>query len=274
MMHVISIWTVLLSCTAVSSAPQAGADLPVAQVVGLAAGPNFTLPRAFVVPNTCTNAGVPRVPHVPPPAVEEPGHDVEFSIIIEVKGSHVYPGWLDCYMSWLTARAKAGLGSLERGKKNEHLHIQAVARVRVRCVDKSQINQLRKEIKAAIGVRHNDGSGCQVAIKAFAPGQTWSAMLGYCTKDEGKPHYRMVRLNVTDDAITAGKQAWATARLSYEDDRLVLTKKNIFQSVWASMCAAGPALRNVPTCICSLPCTAFCAAPTVSPACTTPSSRR
>ena len=170
MMHVISIWTVLLSCTAVSSAPQAAAALPVAQVVGLAAGPNFTLPRAFVVPNTCTNAGVPRVPHVPPPAVEEPGHDVEFSIIIEVKGSHVYPGWLDCYLSWLTARAKAGLGSLERGKKNEHLHIQAVARVRVRCVDKSQINQLRKEIKAAIGVRHNDGSGCQVAINGVRAG--------------------------------------------------------------------------------------------------------
>ena len=65
-------------------------------------------------------------------------------------------------------------------------------------------------------------------------------MLGYCTKDEGKPHYRMVRLNVTDEAIAAGKQAWATARLSYEDDRLVLTKKNLFQSVWASMCAAVP----------------------------------
>jgi hypothetical protein len=102
-------------------------------------------------------------------------------------------------------------------------------------VNKKLIDLIRNQIKATIGVKRADGSGCHVYVTAFAPGQSWTAMLGYCSKDMGKPHYADARLNVTDDEIKAGKAAWATARISYEDDRLVLTKKSLFQALYASM---------------------------------------
>ena len=60
------------------------------------------------------------------PVQQEPGHEVEFSITIEVKGRHVVPGWLGLYLNFVKAKCVAGFGALERGKKEEHLHIQAM----------------------------------------------------------------------------------------------------------------------------------------------------
>jgi hypothetical protein len=57
-------------------------------------------------------------------------------------------------------------------------------------------------------------------------------MLGYCPKDMGKPHHADARFNVTDEKIKAGKAAWAAARISYEDDLLVLTKKSFTLGCW------------------------------------------
>jgi hypothetical protein len=170
------------------------------------------------------------------PGQQEPGHEVEFSVTIQCKGRHVVPGWLDLYLNFLKARCVAGFGGLERGKKAENLHIQAMMRMIVTGpVNKKLIDLIRNQIKAAIGVKRADGSDCQVYVSAFAPGQSWTAMLGYCSKDMGKPHHADVRFNVTDEEINAGKAAWAAARISYEDDRLVLTKKSLFQALYASM---------------------------------------
>ena len=122
---------------------------------------------------------------------------MEFSITIGVKGKHCIPGWINMFGNWLIARAAAGFGSLEVGKKQEHLHIQAIARIAWDglAVSAPQLNALRNQIKAALGVRRADGSGCTISIAPFAPGQTWQQMLGYVTKDEGKSHYRCARLN-------------------------------------------------------------------------------
>ena len=101
---------------------------------------------------------------------------------------------------------------------------------------KSELCLIRNQLKAAIGVRHGDGSGCSVFIKSFAPGQSWQSMLGYVNKDEGKPHYRRVTHNVTNAEIAAGKTSWAVCRLSYEEDRLILTKKNLMSALYTSRC--------------------------------------
>ena len=92
---------------------------------------------------------------------------------------------------------------------------------------KSELCLIRNQLKAAIGVRHGDGSGCSVFIKSFAPGQSWQSMLGYVNKDEGKPHYRRVTHNVTNAEIAAGKTSWAVCRLSYEEDRLLFLRRRI-----------------------------------------------
>ena len=202
--------------------------------------PNFTIPRANAfIPPFVSPVIAPTDPNLNLPPIPEPGADVEFSCMIEVKGSHVIPGWLDSFGAWMNAVCKAGLGSLEVGPREGHLHVQCIFRKRmIGVVGKKETDLLRNQMKAAIGVTRGDGSKCQIILKAFAPGQTWGAMLGYCTKDDGKhPNYSMVRLNVTDEAIAAGKLAWASARLSYEDDRLVLNKKNLFQALFTSLCA-------------------------------------
>jgi hypothetical protein len=199
------------------------------------AAPNFTIPTAPTMMPTHDAAPVPAIPA----AADAPNlqHYMEFSITIGIKGKHCIPGWINMFGNWLVARAAAGFGSLEVGKKQEHLHIQAIARVAWDglAVSASQLNALRNQIKASLGVRRADGSGCTISIAPFAPGQTWQPMLGYVTKDEGKSHYRCARLNVTDAEIAAGKTAWATCKLSYEEDRLVLTKKNLFQALFASV---------------------------------------
>jgi hypothetical protein len=88
----------------------------------------------------------------------------------------------------LKARCVAGFGGLERGKKAENLHIQAMMRMIVTGpVNNKLINLIRNQIKAAIGVKRADGSDCQVYVTAFAPGQSWTAMLGYCSKDTLPP---------------------------------------------------------------------------------------
>lgn len=218
--------------------------IPFAEIVAVgAAAQRAHFPSALVVSivdsttlggeGNPTNESAPSPSNPPDTNTTYTGREVEFSITIVVNGGHVPPGWLDAFDSWMNVRCTAGIGALERGNKEQHLHIQAAARLRVQGpVGKPTINLLRNQIKSALGVRRNDGSGCKVEIKAFAPGQQWSLMLGYITKDEGKPHYRMVSLNVTREEIEAGKTRLASAKLSYEDDRIVLTKKNVFQAAW------------------------------------------
>ena len=53
-------------------------------------------------------------------------------------------------------------------------------------VNVKQVNMVRNMIKAALGVRRGDSSGCTVYVKAFAPGQDWLAMLGYCREGHGQ----------------------------------------------------------------------------------------
>ena len=158
-------------------------------------------------------------PHPVPAARAEPAeaaaptaddavqHFAEFSITIGKRGTHVIPGWLDMWGAWCRSTCLAGLASLEIGKREGHLHIQAIARVPMLVgqeVTQSMLNLLRNQMKAAMGVRRSDGSACTISIAAFGPGQEWLPMCGYCTKDMVKPHHRKVTHNVTDEQINAG----------------------------------------------------------------------
>ena len=59
-------------------------------------------------------------------------------------------------------------------------------------------------------------------------------MLGYCMKDAGKPHYRTVLHNVTEEQIALGKAEWNSVRRSYEDGFCVISKKSLYQHVYNS----------------------------------------
>lgn len=206
----------------VQNCAAAGAALPIAEVLGA------TLPDG--PPPLQPNPGQPgpRNPHM---------HTVELSVTIARRGGHVVPGWLASFEAWMQERCVAGIGTLERGGKIHHLHIQGCVQMQwPTAFTKRDETIIANQIKAALGIRRGDGLNCTVQVKMFAPGQRWHAMLGYCTKDHGCAHYKMVRHNVSDDDIERGKGEWASAKLSYEDDRCVIGRANLFSSVYNWRC--------------------------------------
>ena len=147
--------------------------------------------------------------------------------------NNVIPGWLDVIEHWFQQFTESGLASLEVGPKNGHLHIQAIfCKLIDGPVSAKTIEGLRKSMKGALGVQRGDGIGCKITLKPFAPGQEWEQMLAYCTKEAGAFHCHTVRWNVSDAEIQAGRMKWSKAKLSYEDGKTVLYKKNLFGSTY------------------------------------------
>lgn len=63
---------------------------------------------------------------------------------------------------------------------------------------------------------------------AFVAWQTWVMMLGYIHKDQSQPHFKKVVHNIEPTEILRGIAEWQTAKLSYEDDKIMITKANLF----------------------------------------------
>ena len=53
-------------------------------------------------------------------------------------------------------------------------------------------------------------------------------MLGYLHKDQAQPHFQVRLWNINPGDIIKGQAEWQTAKLSYEDDKIMITKPNIF----------------------------------------------
>ena len=91
------------------------------------------------------------------------------------------------------------------------------------------MNALRDELKTVVGWRRGDGSGVYCSVKEFAPGQSWSTMLGYLHKDQTQPHFDVRLHNIDPVDIVKGIAEWQTAKLSYEDGMIMLSRNNMFQ---------------------------------------------
>ena len=139
---------------------------------------------------------------------------------------HVFPGWLKIIHDWMLLRCKAGAAALERGGKQQHLHLQIILRMHIHEQD---MNALRDELKTVVGWRRGDGSGVYCSVKEFAPGQSWSTMLGYLHKDQTQPHFDVRLHNIDPVDIVKGIAEWQTAKLSYEDGMIMLSRNNMFQ---------------------------------------------
>ena len=53
-------------------------------------------------------------------------------------------------------------------------------------------------------------------------------MLGYVHKDQGQPHFRVALHNIDNQEIVKGIAEWQAMKLSYEDDKIMITKANLF----------------------------------------------
>ena len=103
---------------------------------------------------------------------------------------------------------------------------------------------LADELKSLVGWRRGDGSGIYCQTKEFAPGQTWQMMLGYVHKDSTQPHFRICLHNINSNDIVKGIAEWQTAKLSYEDDKILLTRANLFQRLASYRANACPDTDN------------------------------
>ena len=80
---------------------------------------------------------------------------IDYSLTIVARGNHVKPVWLDSLNDMMVEKSTRSSMSLERGGKQENLHIQAVVTLRF---PKDKMLKLKEIIKGALGVRRADGS--------------------------------------------------------------------------------------------------------------------
>ena len=95
---------------------------------------------------------------------------VELSLTLSKLKGHVNPAWATLLHQWMHARdaCLAGAVALERGGKQQNLHVQGILRMRM---DPNDIEKLKNELKALIGWKRGDGSGTHMTLKQFVLAQ-------------------------------------------------------------------------------------------------------
>ena len=113
-----------------------------------------------------------------PPGAPAPAADIttgtslltvlQLSVTLSKSKGHCNPAWLQLLRAWMQTRTLAGACALERGGRQQHLHLQCMLRMHIAEHD---IDALKLELKTLVGWRRGDGTGTYCAIKQFAPGQ-------------------------------------------------------------------------------------------------------
>ena len=93
---------------------------------------------------------------------------LELSVTLSKTKGHVPPAWLALVANWMRLRCVSGAAALERGGRQQHLHLQIVLRIRI---DPLDVDALRDELKTLVGWRRGDGSGTYCSAKTFGIGQ-------------------------------------------------------------------------------------------------------
>ena len=105
-------------------------------------------------------------------AVNTDLHVLELSVTLSKSKGHVNPAWLQLIKNWMEERTVAGAAALERGGKQQHLHVQVMLRMHIAEQD---VDALKLELKTLVGWRRGDGSGCYCSAKLFGSGQVLPA---------------------------------------------------------------------------------------------------
>ena len=98
---------------------------------------------------------------------------LELSVTLAKTKTHINAAWFQLVKSWMQARCIAGACALERGGRQQLLHLQIMLRMRL---NEHHLNALKDELKALVGWRRGDGSGTYCAVKQFGPGQVYSTL--------------------------------------------------------------------------------------------------
>ena len=238
--------------TGAQALAQAARHLPVAAIVpnllpavamaaaggAPAAAGALPLPPAFAAGAGVAIGGADSSTTFHDPAATPRADEFEFSITISALPSgDIPPIWLDYFFRWLQAACLLGICSLERGKKDDNLHLQAA--IRMKCDSQPDDNYCKRMVRQIKKVLIGDTNN-KISFKLFSPGQFMELMVGYCLKDQGKPHFATFSQNIPESFKERAKAAWNAIRRSYEDSFVVLCRKNFFQQVNLETCPIPP----------------------------------
>lgn len=124
-------------------------------------------------------------------------------------------------------RCIQGIGSTEKGYNEDNLHFQGVARLVA-----SSTRAVAEEIKKALGwTKNHTPAGMNVMCRGLTGIglHTMDGMIGYCTKDEGAPHFRLISHNVSQEQIEVGKMEYIKHGKGDLKGKVLLDMRNLYQ---------------------------------------------
>jgi hypothetical protein len=165
-------------------------------------------------------------------ALFDPAHPLKaYSLTVEKRGGHLPLIMYTQICDWLDTRMELHSTSTEIGPKAGHMHLQNVSEGHM-LTGIEGIKLFVKEIKNVCGVRHGDASGIAVCMKELVDGQTIQRMVGYTFKDRNLSTFRNRLKNVSQAMVDAGIAEHASLKLHYCDEKIMLTKANLFNKAY------------------------------------------
>lgn len=184
--------------------------------------------------DTATTAPPATLPPIQKPPKAVPQDDLqtmELSLTVTVPGGDVeitdtYNAFKE-FEQWVQHNTLAGYAGLERGPGVGHLHIQAVVRITHkdgRSVSASVRRAMRlstRPVRYSVMTKLLDGTGIH----------TFAGMIGYCSKDYGKPHYDHICFQCTDEELECAKLEYAVYGAPVTTLKQTLNSASLFERV-------------------------------------------
>ena len=116
-----------------------------------------------------------------------------FSLTVSRLGVDVHANAIDLISNWLSTISLKYVIANEVGSKKFNLHLQGV----VDMLLPGTVEMKKVFVKLLKQQLPGNGTGYRIVFKLLAKNQTFGAMIGYVTKDSGRPHYQYRQSNVT-----------------------------------------------------------------------------
>ena len=174
----------------------------------------------------------------------------DFSLTITKTKDDVGLDALESIAKFIEEKCLKGGVSTEVGQRVFQLHLQSVFRIHWPS-HKEFIQRLQKILKALLPA---NGKLYKVLLKPFTTNQTFSAMVGYITKDQGilficcytfavrysnyllpfagQAHYQIRTHNVSRQELSFGRRDHDALLTSFDDAKKILTMKNMFNECY------------------------------------------
>lgn len=157
-----------------------------------------------------------------------------WSLTIGASGCDVPSWWLNRTRDYLVAHDLRGAATLEKGGKHEVLHIQAIVEITSNR-DAVATAAFRQHYRDFVPLTSSDSA--KLTFKPLAAGQTFPHMLGYVQKDLGKPHYALVKHNVSDAELEEARKVYSDVSADYKKGKILISKTALgerYFSFWFS----------------------------------------